>query len=37
MAFCHVQHTDGGWLPVADLCRFARQRNIVSVVDARKR
>jgi selenocysteine lyase/cysteine desulfurase len=33
IAFCHVQHTDGALLPVADLCRFARQRGIVSVVD----
>lgn len=31
--FSHVQHADGALLPVADLCQFARQRNIISVVD----
>lgn len=33
MAFSHVQYADGALLPVKDLCAFARQRNIVSVVD----
>lgn len=33
MAFCHVQPTDGAMLPVRELCAFARQRNILSVVD----
>lgn len=33
MAFCHVQPTDGAVLPVQELCTFARQRNILSVVD----
>lgn len=33
MAFCHVQATDGAVLPVRELCAFARQRNILSVVD----
>jgi selenocysteine lyase/cysteine desulfurase len=32
-AFAHVQHSDGALLPVAELCQFARQRNIVTVVD----
>jgi isopenicillin-N epimerase len=32
-AFSHVQYGDGALLPVRDLCQFARQRNIVSVVD----
>lgn len=32
-AFSHVQYADGALLPVADLCQFARQRNIVTVVD----
>lgn len=31
--FSHVQCADGALLPVTDLCRFARQRNIVTVVD----
>ncbi|MGH8187377.1 MAG: aminotransferase class V-fold PLP-dependent enzyme, partial [Steroidobacteraceae bacterium] len=33
MALSHVQYADGALLPVKDLCAFARQRNIVSVVD----
>lgn len=33
LAFCHVQSTDGAVLPVRELCAFARQRNILSVVD----
>lgn len=33
LAFSHVQYADGALLPVADLCQFARQRNIVTVVD----
>jgi selenocysteine lyase/cysteine desulfurase len=33
IAFSHVQYADGALLPVKDLCAFARQRNIVSVVD----
>ncbi len=33
LAFSHVQYADGALLPVADLCQFARQRNIISVVD----
>lgn len=33
MAFSHVQSTDGAVLPVQELCTFARQRNILSVVD----
>jgi selenocysteine lyase/cysteine desulfurase len=33
LAFSHVQYSDGALLPVADLCQFARQRNIVTVVD----
>lgn len=33
LAFCHVQPTDGAVLPVRELCAFARQRNILSVVD----
>lgn len=32
-AFSHVQYSDGALLPVADLCQFARQRNIMTVVD----
>ena len=33
LAFSHVQYADGALLPVADLCQFARQRNIATVVD----
>jgi selenocysteine lyase/cysteine desulfurase len=33
LAFSHIQYTDGAMLPVKELCAFARQRNIVSVVD----
>jgi len=33
LAFSHIQYTDGAMLPVKDLCSFARQRNIISVVD----
>ena len=29
----HVQYADGAVMPVRELCQFARQRNIVSVVD----
>lgn len=32
-AFSHVQYADGTLMPVADLCQFARQRNIITVVD----
>lgn len=32
-AFSHVQYADGALLPVADLCQFARQRSIATVVD----
>jgi selenocysteine lyase/cysteine desulfurase len=34
LSFCHVQYTDGCCLPVAELCRLARDRGLVSVVDA---
>jgi isopenicillin-N epimerase len=33
IAFSHVQYADGAVLPVPELCSFARQRNILSVVD----
>lgn len=33
LAFSHVQYADGVLMPVADLCQFARQRNIITVVD----
>lgn len=29
----HLQHTDGAILPLADICSFAKQRNIFSVID----
>jgi selenocysteine lyase/cysteine desulfurase len=33
IAISHVQYTDGAVLPVAEICAFARQRNILTVVD----
>ena len=33
LAFSHVQYADGTVLPVQQLCEWARQRNLVSVVD----
>ena len=33
LAFSHIQYADGTVLPVQDLCQFARQRNLISVVD----
>lgn len=33
IAFSHVQYDDGAVLPVRDLCAFARQRGILTVVD----
>lgn len=33
LAFSHVQYADGTVMPVADLGQFARQRNLISVVD----
>ncbi len=33
LAFSHVQYDDGAVLPVQELCAFARQRGILTVVD----
>lgn len=33
LAFSHIQYSDGAVLPVRELCAFARQRNILTVVD----
>ena len=33
LAFSHVQYDDGSVLPVKELCAFARQRGILTVVD----
>ena len=33
LVFSHVQYTDGTVMPVKELCQFARERGIVSVVD----
>lgn len=33
LAFSHVQHSDGAVLPVVELARLARERNLISVVD----
>ena len=29
----HLQHTDGAILPVAQICAFAKQRNLISIID----
>ena len=33
IAMSHLQHTDGAILPIADVCNFARQRNILTMID----
>lgn len=33
LCFSHVQYGDGALLPVKDLCQFARQRNLLTIVD----
>jgi selenocysteine lyase/cysteine desulfurase len=33
LLFSHVQYADGTLMPVQELCQFARQRNLISVVD----
>jgi selenocysteine lyase/cysteine desulfurase len=33
LAFSHVQYSDGTVLPVQQLCQFAKQRNLITVVD----
>ncbi len=33
IAVSHMQYTDGTILPVSEICNFARQRNILTVVD----
>jgi selenocysteine lyase/cysteine desulfurase len=33
IAISHLQHTDGAILPVSEICNFARQRSILSMVD----
>jgi isopenicillin-N epimerase len=33
LCFSHVQYADGALLPVKDLCQFAKQRNLITVVD----
>lgn len=33
LLFSHVQYADGTLMPVPELCQFARQRNLISVVD----
>jgi len=33
LSFCHVQYTDGCRLPAEELCRLARDRGLISVVD----
>jgi isopenicillin-N epimerase len=33
LCFGHIQYADGALLPVKDLCQFARQRNLITVVD----
>lgn len=33
LCFSHINYADGAVLPVKDLCQFARQRNLTTVVD----
>jgi selenocysteine lyase/cysteine desulfurase len=33
IAMSHLQHTDGAILPVTDICNFARQHSILTMVD----
>lgn len=33
LMFSHVQYADGAVLPVRELCQFARQRNLVTLID----
>jgi isopenicillin-N epimerase len=33
IAIPHLQHTDGAILPVAGICSFAKQRNILTLID----
>jgi len=33
LCFSHVQYADGTLMPVKDLCQFARQRNLVTLID----
>jgi isopenicillin-N epimerase len=33
IAFSHVQYADGTVMPVQQLCQFAKQRNLISVID----
>lgn len=33
LSFAHVQYTDGAVLPVREICTFARQRGIFTIVD----
>ena len=33
LSFCHINYTDGGMLPVKDICEMARARGILTIVD----
>lgn len=33
LSFCHINYTDGGLLPVKEICEMARERGVVTLVD----
>lgn len=33
LSFCHINYTDGGLLPVKEICEMARSRGILTLVD----
>ncbi len=33
LSFCHVNYTDGGILPVKEICEMARARGVLTIVD----
>ena len=33
LSFCHINYTDGGILPVKEICELARSRGVLTIVD----
>ncbi len=33
LSFCHINYTDGGLLPVKEICEMARARGVLTIVD----
>ena len=33
LSFCHINYTDGGILPVKEICEMARARGVLTIVD----